>query len=407
MVVFSFAGYFINNNILEQSKEQLTIVENRAKKLIKNIKEKNDTQIKASNLFNLGIQAANNTDYQIAEKYFLEVINLDKNNAIANNSMGFIKYKLSLYEEAIKYFDKAIELDQYYYVAYNNKGLCQHSLKNYEEAIKYYDKAINLNPRHKQAYNNRGDTKNILGLYEDAIKDFNKSIELDPKNEKYYNNRGNAKLHNKKYKEAIEDFNNAITLNPSYSIAYCNIGIASYSLGLYDKVLDSCNKAIELNHNFKEAYLYRYIAKLVLLEKITDRNSLKYKEYFNDVYNDLDTAYNLFDDNFKEIIKNMIIGMSILENEVAERFCKNKKLDIKDYIIKFDKYINKLALLKKISDKNSEEYKRSFGDVYKELDSLYNLTDDKVKETVKNQIIGMNILGDEVAIKFCEDKGWI
>ena len=32
MVVFTFAGYFINNNILAQSKYQLKMVENEAKK---------------------------------------------------------------------------------------------------------------------------------------------------------------------------------------------------------------------------------------------------------------------------------------------------------------------------------------------------------------------------------------
>ncbi len=109
MVVFTFAGILINNNVLEQSKTQLKLVEKEARESLKNIEvekqkliEKNNKYMQISNLFNLGIQAANSKDYKLAEKYFSDIINLNNSNSEAYNNRGNIKVFLGNLEEAIK-----------------------------------------------------------------------------------------------------------------------------------------------------------------------------------------------------------------------------------------------------------------------------------------------------------------
>ena len=142
------------------------------------------------------------------------------------------------------------------------------------------------------------------------------------------------------------------------------------------------------------------------MSKITDKTSEEYKKGFDDAYNDLDTAYNSADEQLKETIKNKIIGMAILGNEVAKKFCEDKGWNIKDIIIYFSRYISKSLLLSKITDKTSEEYKKSFDEAYNDLDTAYNLADDYLKDIIKNQIIIMARERDKVAKKFCKDKGW-
>ena len=135
---------------------------------------------------------------------------------------------------------------------------------------------------------------------------------------------------------AIEDYNKAIKLNPNYSEAYYNRGNAKKDLGILyknidylEKAIKDFNKAIELNTYLSEAYFNRGISKSLLLEKIVNKNSEEYKKAFDDAYNDLDTAYNLANDKLKETIKNQVINMAILGNEVAKKFCDDKDWEIK------------------------------------------------------------------------------
>lgn len=308
MVVFTFAGYFINNNILEQSKAQLDIVKIKAVESIKEIRkeskiemqkliDENNKNIQISNLFNLGSNAINTKDYKLAEKYFSDIINLDNNNS----------------------------------TAYNNRGITKQFQGKYSEAILDYDKAIRLKPNDADFYNNRGFSKHSQSKYDEAILDYNKAIELNPNSSEAYNNRGACKQYMKDNEGAIEDYNKAIKLNPNYSEAYYNRGNAKKDLGILyknidylEKAIKDFNKAIELNTYLSEAYFNRGISKSLLLEKIVNKNSEEYKKAFDDAYNDLDTAYNLANDKLKETIKNQVIDMAKKRNEVAKKFCEDK-----------------------------------------------------------------------------------
>ena len=493
MVVFSFAGYFINNNILEQSKYQLKMVEKEAEQSIKNIKvetqkliDENNKYIRISQLFNFGEDSGKNKDYNSVIKYNLEIIKLygdinnikDKNHinnyAGAFYNIGTAKYELKIYDEAIEYLNKAIELNPNYSEFYNNRGNIQKILNNIENSIEDFDKAIELNPNYSEAYNNIALLQKKCGYYSDALKYINLSIKLKPNLPESYNNRAmikldladdnyqkflmnnnymksyiylynyyseikesSEKLLHREYKEILEDLNIALKLNSKYENAYINAGIVKSKLKMYDEAIKDFEKAIELNPNNYNIYenraltksylenyngaiedydkaielkpqdskLYfdRYIVKQILLK---NKDSEEYKKFFDDVYNDLDTAYNLANKELKEIIKNKIINIAIQKNEVAIKFCENKGLNIKDIIIYIEGYISKSLLLSKITDEDSEEYKKYFEDAYNDLDTAYNLADEQLKEIIKEKLIYRDKSGNEVAIKFCEDKGW-
>ncbi|WP_278847741.1 tetratricopeptide repeat protein [Brachyspira pilosicoli] len=380
MVVFTFAGILINNNVLEQSKIQLKFVEKEAQDSIKNIKEEtkieiqklideNNKNIQISNLFNLGIQAINTKNYIAAESYFSGVINLDNSNSEAYNNRGVSKDSRGKHDEAIEDYNEAIKLNPNYSEAYNNRGVSKNSNGKYDEAIEDYNEAIKLNPNNSEAYNNRATSKYKLTMYKEALEDYNKAIDLNPNKAEYYfgkgtsysklgfykdalenydkaielnpnyseayNNRGVSKNSNGKYDEAIEDYNKAIKLNPNYSEAYNNRGNAKKNLGILsnnmdyiEKAIKDYNMAIKLNTNNSEVYFNRYISKSLLLEKIVDKNSEEYKKSFDDVYNDLYTAYSLANEQLKVIIKNQVINMAKSENKVEEKFCKEKDWNI-------------------------------------------------------------------------------
>ena len=303
MIVFTIIGFFLNNNILENAKKQLEIVEKEARTSRENIKketkrliEENNKNIQEYNLFNLGIKSINSKDYKLAIYYFNEVTKLNPNLSEAYNNRGLAKY----------------------YLANNKKESKEEYYKLMNEAIEEYNKAIKLNPNLSEAYNNRGNTKRRLQKIEEAIEDYNKAIELNPNLSEAYNNRGNAKMQLQKIEEAIEDYNKAIELNQYYAEAYNNRGIAKDKLKLFEEAIEDYNKTIKLNPNNIKGYFYKGLSEFLL-----GKNEEALKDFEN--------AYNLADNELKKELINRIIVLAQNNDEVAIKFCEEHNIDYKNY----------------------------------------------------------------------------
>ena len=276
MIVFTIIGFFLNNNILENAKKQLEMVEKEARTSRENIEketkkliEENNKNIQEYNLFNLGIQSINSKDYKLAIYYFNEVIKLNVNNVEAHYNKGLAKH----------------------YLADNEKGNKEEYNKFINEAIEDYNKAIELNPNYSIAFYNRGLAKYYLSntkkesreeynkIVNEALEDYNKAIELNPNYAEAYNNRGNAKIKLQKLEEAIEDYNEAIRLNPNYSTAFYNRGLAKLQLVKIEEAIKDFIKAYELNNNneIKE----KAKSQLISLAKENYEEAIKFCEEHN------------------------------------------------------------------------------------------------------------------------------
>ena len=302
MVVFSFAGYFINNNILEQSKVQLKMVEKESEKLMKKIIYEYNKYMRISQLFNLSDQSVNSKDYNSIIKYNFEIVKLygdiknikDKNHinnyAGAFYNIGTSKYELKIYDEAIEYLNKAIKLNPYFSNAYVYRGMICYQLEKYHEALKDYNKAIDIDFNNEYAYTNRGLIKEKLGDDQGALEDYNKAIELNKNNIEAYTNRGFIKEKLKDDQGALEDY----------------------------------NKAIYLNSIYYEPYINRALLKIRIYKMNNDM------KLFQDSYDDLNMAYNLSNIKDKDKVKKKIMYMAEEHKiQVAIKFCEDKGWDIK------------------------------------------------------------------------------
>ena len=318
MIVFTIIGFFLNNNILENAKKQLEMVEKEARTSRENIEketnkliEENNKNIQEYNLFNLSTQAYYNKDYKLAIYYATEAIKLNNKNSALYNNIGFAKYNLA---------NSEIE----------NKNKYNKLIK---EMIKYYDKAIKLNPNYSMAYNNRGISKAKLNMYEEAIKDFNKAIKINPNYSEAYNNKGiyNAKLN--MYKEAIKNYNKAIKLNQNLSEAYNNRGISKAKLNMYEEAIKDYNKAIELNKDNPFYYYNRGNSKYNLsnLVKKEENKINEYSQLVKEAYEDFEIAYSLSNSKLKKYLINKIIVLAKENNETAIKFCEEHNIDYKNY----------------------------------------------------------------------------
>ncbi|TXJ11149.1 tetratricopeptide repeat protein [Brachyspira aalborgi] len=394
MIVFTIIGFFLNNNILENAKKQLEMVEKEARTSRENIEketnkliEENNKNINITNLFNMSNQADDNRNYNLSINYLTEIIKIyeddfnnkkydeksdnydkaKKNCAVAYNNRGNAKSDLAkakgknneeydkLLNDTVEDYNKAIELYSNYYQAYYNRALSKEKLQLLSEAIYDYDIAIGLKDNSLEAYNNRGIVKSKLGNYKEAIEDFNKAIELNPNYSEPYDNRGTVKSKLGNYKEATEDFNKAIELNPNYYKAYSNRADSKINLGKYEEALKDLNQAIKIKYDYANAYF--------------NIGEIKYKQK-----------------KYKEAIKNFGICIEFNTKD-AEAYYKRGEI--------------KLVL----AHKNKKEYNKLTEEAIKDFIKAYESNNNnEAKENSKNQLISLAKQGYEEAIEFCEEN---
>jgi len=171
------------------------------------------------------------------------------------------------YNDAIKYFSQFIVKYPYYSDAYYNRGISKSNLYDYIGSISDFDKAIKINPYDFEAYFSRGNSKSDLGNYQSAILDYSKAIEINHNFASAYLNRGVAKYKVDNYKSAIDDYNKVLDIEPYDLSAYLNRGLANNDLGYYREAIKDYNKVIEINPKSYSAYNNRGFAKLHLGDK--------------------------------------------------------------------------------------------------------------------------------------------
>ena len=140
---------------------------------------------------NIGIAYKNLKDYKLAEKYFINAINLDKNNYKSYFNCANLYHDNSEYKKAIEYYEKALECNQEFEESYLKisevyKELFQNTKPRNEVHLmnskKYLSKLLRLNPNHTGAYISLGMTQLWLKQIEDANNSFNQAVKLDQNN---------------------------------------------------------------------------------------------------------------------------------------------------------------------------------------------------------------------------------
>ncbi|WP_258018610.1 hypothetical protein, partial [Brachyspira pilosicoli] len=274
MIVFTFAGIFINNNILSESKEKLADVTNKANEIIENIKNQaaDETQKVIEKNREVALNSIDKLKIEFDEsiKSIQEKSNqmiLDIKEQAQTESEQLIKSIKNQAEEETKKLieenNRNIEISNLFNLAYQADDNKDHNL-----CINYYNKIIEM-------------TNSLLKKYDKNSEEYSKYKNICSI---AYNNRGNAKTNLSIYKEAIKDYNKTIELNPNYSNAYFNKSLSKQLLANNTKSKKEKDKLIE------------------------------------EAYNDFIEGYKLADDKLKDEYKQRITDLAKISNEVAFLF---------------------------------------------------------------------------------------
>lgn len=129
-------------------------------------------------LFNLGLQKAQQGDYEDAIADFNLVIHIETKHYQAYHNRGIIYFKLGGIRAAILDFTTALKIDAKYTESYVARGNAYRQLKDYQGAIIDYTQVLQLNSTDAKAYYNRAVTYSDLGEKQKAIRDYQVAIKL-------------------------------------------------------------------------------------------------------------------------------------------------------------------------------------------------------------------------------------
>ncbi len=184
---------------------------------------------------NLGTVHQKLNNLEDAFESYKKALKYKSNFAEALSNLGGILHKTGKFEEAISKYNQSLKINPQYTMAYSNLGNTLFELGRFEEAIASHQRAIQIDPNYVDGYSNLGKALTKLGKFEEAIKNYKKAISLNPDFAETYSNLGNTLAELEKFEEAIINHQKSITINPKYKEALFNESVIHLGLGEFEK----------------------------------------------------------------------------------------------------------------------------------------------------------------------------
>lgn len=205
---------------LEPENGSIALFKDRAEKMLQGSTSSMDSKTTAStesdNIDQLLQKAHEQYEYKkydMAQKYYDQVLEIEPGNEDAWSGKGLIYYQLGQKEEAIKCLDKIFEnSSDYEWLSFVAQMYC--SFDMYDKAIMTYDKILEVDTKNKDAWRFKGWNFHLLGNYEEAIKCFDNALSINPNEASTWQWKGDSLYSLGKYSEAIRCYDEALGLNP-------------------------------------------------------------------------------------------------------------------------------------------------------------------------------------------------
>jgi tetratricopeptide (TPR) repeat protein len=209
-------------------------------------------------------------DYANANKFYEELLVVDKKNSEALQKAAIGHMKLKQYEQASSKMDIAIIEDPRSEIPYYYKALAKDSLKDYPAAIQFYQKAImaykNMAKNkmyYKSYYFNMGVALNKIKDHDRSLESFNTGLTVDegdsilPKNYVGYYLRSITHYGKGDYKSAFDDLNKAIYLEPKDAILFYERGIVLQKKHEYNNAISDFTKCLLMDAKIMRAHFLK------------------------------------------------------------------------------------------------------------------------------------------------------
>lgn len=123
-------------------------------------------RLTAKDYFDVGMQAADEGDYEVAIRYYSQSLDLNPAYQQAYTHRGWAKYMRGNYAEAAEDLTKAIQINGSKW-GYNQRGQAYIRLNKFDEAMKDFQKALSIDPEYRTAKDNLLWVQSRLGVKTD------------------------------------------------------------------------------------------------------------------------------------------------------------------------------------------------------------------------------------------------
>ena len=345
-----------------------------------------------------------------------------------NKLFAFAFFKKKDWSNAILYYKKILPFEKDNYKILTNIGFAYFKLGQIRKSIKFYNKSINENPKSDPTYNNLAISYTELGLYEKAyfcfleILKINKESSLAKKNLIYLLNFINPKKNendeivklNNKIKELSKNFNfnnlhkidklKKILTESNNIIDTHDKNLFLEETQIYRKNLVNlnCERHFKVfnTHNIIPNFCFSCYKIQINLLNVIDLiklffifDNIKFEN--NNIRKCIVELRDKIEGNYKGYVYCRSLEESIkikeeLEKTLINRNLINFKIDIKHGCSEF---YNSYPEFKKINFKTSNDfnYKESWAEKEKNIDSLEPIRSDKDKKIMVNSLRGLNL----------------
>ena len=205
--------------------------------------------------FNQALTYERQNDLHSAKSEYIEALKGNPYSPTILNNLGYVYYRLKIYDSALVYYQKAIQSDPNHSMAYNNAGLVFQARGEIESAEKFFKKAINIIPDLYTAHINLGNlylTQNNLIMAELA---FLQAKEIAPEKGQAYFRLGSLYSRQKEFARAEEMFAAGAQLEDMSASDYVNWGNNYFGTENPQRAVELYKKAIEIDPAFAQAYM--------------------------------------------------------------------------------------------------------------------------------------------------------
>jgi len=145
------------------------------------------------------------------------VIEVDPENALAFQGLGYALLRLGEYDEAIATYQRAIQLEPKLAISHADLGCIYQSRQQYAESEMEFRHAIELDPELSEAYMNLGFVLAAQKHLDEAESILRRAIELDPERSIAHQNLSAIYVQRGRFSDAISEASHAFSLAPSLS----------------------------------------------------------------------------------------------------------------------------------------------------------------------------------------------
>lgn len=189
--------------------------------------------VSAENFINLAEELFAENNFELAAKYFLNSILVQRVNPLAYKGLGKTYANLKKYDKGIEALKKAKENLNYDAEIYSHLGVCYMGKGNFCFAARNFIKAIQLDPQNTDYQIQLAICHEIMGEDEMAISIYDRIISVAPQCFKAYIEEAALLMKLELFAEAADVFCNLLKVNKKYYKAYLGLAIC------FDKIGDS------------------------------------------------------------------------------------------------------------------------------------------------------------------------